>query len=359
MIIGFDGRYAEGNLVGVGKYIQYLVSGLTKRGVSCVLFYSRKPKYEIAGVKSVILDSPGRYYFEQIALPAALIKYKIDLYHAAGNIGIPLLCPAPAVLTVHDIIPLEIREYFSYSPLPFLSILSYNLRLRSSIFKASKIITVSNYVKNELVKKLKVSPRKIVTIYSGAPKRVKSGTLPKDLVDQEYILNNGGIDIRKNLEKLIEAFAVINLKFPKLKLVITGENPRARAALNLQVKKLGLKKSVIFTGYVDDNNLGAIINSAKLICYPTLSEGFGFPVLEGFAAGVPVVTSKTSSIPEVADNAAILVDPEDVAEIIEAIGKVLENQKVRKDLVLMGKIQYNKFSWENAINEYLNLYNRI
>jgi hypothetical protein len=110
MIIGFDGRYAEGKLVGVGKYIKYLLLELDKLGVKCVIFYSKSPEIEIKGenIRSVILNSTNRYIFEQILLPIALKHEKVDLYHALGNLGVPLFCPVPTILTVHDIIPLEI-----------------------------------------------------------------------------------------------------------------------------------------------------------------------------------------------------------------------------------------------------------
>lgn len=361
MKIGFDGRYAEGDLVGVGKYIKSLLNELDSMGVECVIFYSKKPKFKLEGknIKSVILHAKNRYIFEQIALPQALKKQKVDLYHALGNIGVPLTCPVPAVLTVHDIIPLEIKDYFSYSPAPPLSKLSYISRLKSSLSKAEKIVTVSNYVKGELEKKLGVADDKIQTIYSGNPMLEKGGTLPKNLKNQKYILNHGGIDIRKNLDKLIEAFALVHKKHDEIELVITGGNKRIRDQLDQIIEDLKLGDSVVFTGYVDDKALGAIIKSATLICYPTLSEGFGFPVLEGFGAGVPVISSNTSSLPEVADGAAILINPKKINEIAGAIEKVLRRDKSISEMVLKGKARYNMFSWKKSADEYLSLYKSV
>jgi len=180
MKIGFDGRYAEEDLVGVGKYIINLVSQISKKE-KCIVFYSKEPKFKIKGknIKSIVLSTKNRYIFEQIALPLALINNKVDLYHAVGNMGIPLICPVPAIVTVHDIIPLEIKDYFSYSPFPLLSKLSYFVRLYTSLKGAVKIITVSNYVKSELVKKINIDSSKILTIYSGAPAILKQGILPK------------------------------------------------------------------------------------------------------------------------------------------------------------------------------------
>ena len=361
MRIGFDGRYAEGNLVGVGKYIQSLIIELSKLGVECVIFYSNKPEVEIKGknIKSVILHSENRYLFEQALLPAALKKEKVDLYHATGNVGVPVFCPVPAVLTIHDIIPLEIKDYFSYSPAPFLSKLSYISRLKSSLLKSVRIVTVSNFVKRELVKKMGVPSEKITTIYSGTPNIIKGGKLPKELTGKKYILNNGGIDIRKNLDRLIEAYQVIHKKYPDVYLVITSENSRMKKDLETLTNKRGLSKFVLFTGYVDDKSLTSIVRSSFMVCYPTLSEGFGFPILEGFGNGVPVVSSNTSSLPEVSGSAALLVNPKNVGEIAGAMEKILTDKKLRDRMVLKGKGQYNMFSWAKTAHEYLDLYNHI
>jgi glycosyltransferase involved in cell wall biosynthesis len=361
MKIGFDGRYAEGDLVGVGKYIKNILLELDKLGIECVIFYSSPPKIKIEGenIKSVVLGFKNRYIFEQILLPLALKREKVDMYHALGNIGVPLFCPIPAIVTIHDIIPLEIKDYFSYSPLPFLSRFSYTTRLISSLKNANKIIAVSNYVKTQVIQKLKINKEKIKVIYSGAPEVVQPGNLPKDLVGKKYILNHGGMDIRKNLDRLIEAFASTHAKYPQLNLVITGENKRIKADLAKLISKLKLDDSVIFTGYVDDMTLSAIIKNAIMECYPTLSEGFGFPILESFALGIPVISSNTSAIPEASGRGAILIDPHSVTQISEAMEKVLTDTELRNNMVIQGKSQYNRFNWEKTANEYLSLYNSI
>jgi len=358
MIIGFDGRYAEGDLVGVGKYIQNLVSGVVKKGYTCIVFYSKKPKYTIAGT-GVILKSINRYHFEQVLLPAALKKYKVDLYHATGNNGIPFFCPVPSVLTVHDIIPLEIKDYFSYSPLPVLSKLSYSFRLKTSLLKATKIVTDSNFVKTELIKKLNVMPGKIQTIYLGTPEVSSKGKLPSNLIGKKYILNHGGMDIRKNQETLIKSFAIVHKQNKEIKLVITGENIRIKKQLKNLISKLDLTDSVIFTGYVEDESLGSIIKNSLMICYPSLSEGFGFPILEAFSFGVPVISSNTSSIPELAEGASVLINPNDEKQIADAILRVLKDNKLADRLKKAGLERAKNFSWEKCINEYLNLYNNI
>lgn len=358
MRIGFDGRYAENDLVGVGKYIRSLVQELDKLGVECVIFYSKKPKYKIEGsnIKSVVLPKSNKFTFEQFYLPRAFKDHDIDLYHATGNMGVPVATKVKAVLTVHDVIPLQIKNYFSYSKLPLLSKFVYLLRLKSSIKSADKIVCVSGYTKNELIR-MGVSSSKIKVIYSGS--NLTADPLKKSSEYGEYILNNGGMDIRKNTEGLIKAFKEIHKAFPNLKLLITGDNLRYKQKLEKLITQLDLRGLVVFTGYVSEGKLSTLVKNAKCICYPSIIEGFGFPVLEAFSLGTPVVTSNTSSLPEIAGDAAILVNPNNKREISQAVIKILSNAKLRKNLSELGLKQAKKFSWKKSANEYLNLYNSI
>ena len=372
MKIGFDGRYAEGDLVGVGKYITSLINQIAQKNIKCFIFYSKKPKYPLTGknISSKILSSLNRYTFEQISLPRALIKEKVDIYHALGNLGIPLVSPVPSILTVHDIIPLMFPDYFRYSKYGLLSKYSYLFRLKTSLAKAKKIISVSEYTKKTLVEKLGVKPEKIKVIYSGAPEvNNQSPLLPSGLKEKEYILNHGGIDVRKNLDRLIRAFAkVLKTKDlhaqASLKLVITGENMRIEEELRKEIKILGISDAVVFPGYLSEDELWSLIRQAACICYPSLIEGFGGPVLEGFAAGVPVITSNVSSLPEIAGGAAYLVNPENEDEIAEAIMKVtsdkqslmLRNKETSERLITKGKERVKQFSWEKTAEEVIRIY---
>lgn len=367
MKIGFDGRYAEGDLVGVGKYIVSLINQIAKKNVECTIFYSRKPKYPIMGknISSKILPSLNRYTFEQISLPRALRQERVDIYHAVGNLGIPLVSPVPSILTVHDIIPLLVPDYFKYSKYGFLSKYSYLFRLKTSLVKAKKIISVSEYTKKTLVEKLRVKQEKIKVIYSGAPEvDFKSSLLPKGLKNGEYVLNQGGMDIRKNLDRLIRAFAKVlkteNLKHKTdLKLVITGKNENIEERLRKEIKRLGIDNEVIFPGYVDEERLWSLIRQASCVCYPSLIEGFGGPVLEGFRAGVPVICSNVSSLPEIAGGAAYLVNPENEEEIAAAILKIVEDNSLREKLVEKGKERVKEFSWEKTAEEVIEVYKEI
>lgn len=362
MRVGFDGRYAQGDLVGIGKHISNLIDQITKKDIECVIFYSKKPKKPIIGknITSVILPSLNRFTFEQLNLPKALGREKVDLYHAIGNTGIPLFCPVPAVLTVHDIIPLLVGDYFKSLKYGFINSFSYLFQLKTSLFKAKKVITVSEYTKKTLVENLGVKPSKIKSIHSGAPKVSHlTDKLPQGLKPRGYILNNGGIDIRKNLSFLIRAFPKVNAQIPGLKLVITGENKKMVESLKVEAKVLGLEEAVVFPGYVEEDMLWSLIRQARCLCYPSMVEGFGGPVLEGFAAGVPVITSNTSSLPEIAGKAAYLVDPNKVEEATEAILKISQDGDLREKLVIKGRKRTKAFSWEKTAEEVVKVYEEV
>jgi glycosyltransferase involved in cell wall biosynthesis len=364
MKIGYDGFYARADLVGIGKYIQNLVNQVGKKGHQCVIFYPEKPKYPITGknISSRILPTLNRYANEQYYIPKLIKEEKVDLYHAVGNMGVPLFCPVPAVLTVHDIIPLLYPNYFNYSKYKFLTEFSYHFRLKSSVAKAKKIIADSEYTKKTLIGKTGVKTEKVKVIFLGAPEVNKeTDKLPKGLKPGEYVLNHGGIDVRKNLDKLIRAFAKLlkteNLKQKTdLKLVITGENGAMEGGLRKEIKILGISDKVIFPGYVDEKELWSLIRQASCICYPSLIEGFGGPVLEGFAGETPVITANTSSLIEVAGEGALLVDPEDEKEIAEAIIKVISDKETRDKLIEKGKERLKDFSWEKTGKETVDVY---
>ena len=180
MTIGLDARFAQGKLTGVGKYIQALALGLAARHFKVVLFYSQKPRSVLRekGIKTVIL--PGnKYLWEQIYLPQALKREKVTLYHAAGNFGVPLFSNIPAVLTVHDLIPLLQKDYFKQAKIPVFSQKLYYWRAKTSVMKAQRIITDTRWTKKTIINLFKVSPRKINIIYLDSPR-------PKEIDEKAY-----------------------------------------------------------------------------------------------------------------------------------------------------------------------------
>ncbi len=362
MVIGLDARFAEGKLTGVGKYIQALALGLAAHHFKVILFYSQKPQLPIRekGIKSVIL--PGnKYLWEQIYLPKAIKREKIDLYHATGNLGVPLFANIPAVLTVHDLIPLLQKDYFNQAKIPALSQKLYFWRARTSIRKAKKIITDTNWTKKAIIDLFGISSDKISVIYldSPLPKEIdKKAYLRFGLEKNQYIINNGGVDQRKNLSTLIAAFSLLQRELPWLKLVITGENPNLMPLLEQETQKQQLTKKVIFTGFLEESTLWGLLKNAFCLCYPTLAEGFGLPLIEAFRAKTPVITSNLPVLKEAGGDACLFINPRHHEAIAQAIIK-LQDKNLRQKLIAAGQKQAQKFSQEKTINKIIRIYQEI
>ncbi|MCL5090860.1 MAG: glycosyltransferase family 4 protein [Patescibacteria group bacterium] len=360
--IGIDGRYAEGRLTGIGKYIKGLVGELAGQGLIVVIFYSKKPLENINGknIIPIILQTRNRYVFEQILLPLALKREKVNLFHEPGNLGIPFFCPCPSVLTVHDIIPLLVNDYFKKSPWQRLSKASYSLRLLISLLKAKQILTDSKFTQNSLMRKFSFVKNKTTVISPGIfCSKEERNWLPMGIKPGNFILNQGGIDKRKNLLKLINAFALIKHEFPKLKLVITGENPSLETELKKASRDLKIEKKVLFTGYLAEDKLWSLVKKAACICLPSEIEGFGMPVLEGFVAKVPVITSNNSSLEEISKGAAFLIDPAKVENIAQGLKKILGSKRLREELIKKGFDRAAKFSWPQTSKKILEIYEKI
>jgi glycosyltransferase involved in cell wall biosynthesis len=163
-----------------------------------------------------------------------------------------------------------------------------------------------------------------------------------------YMLAVGNLQPRKNLERLLGAFAILAPRFPEVQLALVGQKGWRGAELDSAVRRLGLESRVRLTGYVPDVDLADLYSGAEVFCYPSLYEGFGLPVLEAMACGAPVVTSTSSSLPEVAGEAAVLVDPTSVGELVRALGDVLSADGLRESLRRKGTERASNFSWQRT-----------
>lgn len=178
------------------------------------------------------------------------------------------------------------------------------------------------------------------------------------LMPNNYVLTVGTLEPRKNQIRLVEAFHLMRQRgaAPNLKLVLAGRKGWLYEDLFRRVEELGLTKDVIFTGIVPDKDLPALMNGALMFVYPSLYEGFGLPVLEAMACGVPVITSNRSSLPEVVGDAGLLVDPENESALAEALIVILSNQARRQKMSRRGISQAARFSWEEAARQTLKVY---
>jgi len=255
-----------------------------------------------------------------------------------------LLPPVPQVVVVHDVIPLYFPELLPRQYLYFRFVVPILLR------RSRAIVTVSENTKKDVITFYRVEPDKVYVVPSGLDgSRYRAGIDPTTVKCkyglEAYLLYVGTMLPHKNLQRLLQAFALISTKFPH-KLVIVGEkDPRYYPTLEAEAKSLGLEERVSFVDYVSVEELPALYAGAEALVLPSLYEGFGAPVLEAMACGTPVISSCAGSLPEVAGDAAVLVDPHNPRELASAMETVLADPLMRQVMRQKGLEQAARFSW--------------
>ncbi len=278
-------------------------------------------------------------------LPSLAARYRLDLLHS--QYITPPRLPCASALTVHDILFETFPEFFTR-----LFCLRSRLLVRRSARRASIVYSVSEYSKAELVRRYGIPREKITVIWNAADlRRFHPGSEGLELVEGlglipgQYLLTVGRLEPRKNHLRLLEAYA--SLPSPRPKLAVVGQRDFGFAEIFALTKKLGLEKDVLFLENVSDAALPALYRYARVFAYPTLAEGFGMPVVEAMASGVPVITSNTTALPEIAGDAALLIDPYSVPAIAGCLTRLLGNQLQAERLVAAGLEQARRFSWES------------
>jgi glycosyltransferase involved in cell wall biosynthesis len=224
--------------------------------------------------------------------------------------------------------------------------------------KSKQIITISDFVKDDLAKFAHVKPKKITTTYLAADEITAPIEPIKDLQSKQFIFYVGRPQPHKNLSRLIQAFAILKQKHPELLLVLGGRKDVVYDSYISEATKLGVIDSVIFTGYVSEGQLKWLYRGCKAYVFPSLSEGFGLPGLEAMKHGAPVVSSDATCLPEIYEDAAWYCNPLDIHDIARSINEVLTNQELRTKLIKRGRIQARKFSWLKTAEQTLAVYNK-
>lgn len=291
--------------------------------------------------------APGRILWEQCVAPIQTRRDHLDVLFCPVNV-VPLVGTVPSVVTVHDLAFIEHPEAFHASKRRYLDLMT-----RLSVRRARRIIAVSAHTKRDLVERYRVPPDKVTVIPNAADDRFR----PADDTDAvsrfratnhlpaRYILFVGTLEPRKNLRRLVEAFASVSENTRDVTLVIIGASGWLTSDLAPLVRERGLTERVIFKGYVPDADLPHWYQAAAVFCYPSLYEGFGLPVLEAMACGTPVVASDTSAIPEVAGDAALLVNPTDVTALAGALTDVLNDPARQEAMRCAGIARAKAYSW--------------
>lgn len=295
------------------------------------------------------VDFPGDRWdlWGRVRLPVEAWRLGGHVLHAPANVG-PELSPVPVVLTVHDTIGLENGD----SPAN-----AFRRRhVARAARRAARILTPSRYSRQCLIDQLGVEAEKIIVCPWAADPDfhpVTDSAILADVrrrysidADRPYVLAFGAADPRKNSSRLIEAWSRIRHALRRnWTLLLVGIQPAAMPRLQQLARQSGLEDSVLLRGFVPTDDAVRLLCGAELMAYPSLCEGFGLPVLEAFACGTPVLSSNVSSIPEVAADAALLVDPANTAAIASGLETLMDDKKLRRDLAARGHSRNALFTW--------------
>lgn len=298
-------------------------------------------------------DTSANYSIrEQLTVPLDLRRARCDLFHAPHYVVSPLV-RCPVVVTIHDCIHLRFPQYLPNRMAHVYARTFMGIAAR----RAKRIITVSEASKDDIRHYLHTPASKIEVIHNGLDARyltppsetALANVRDRFILNAPFLLYAGNIKPHKNVERLIEAFALLRRDgHQDLKLLIIGDELSKYPGLRRLVHRHHLHAHVRFFGFVPDATLAALYRLASIFVFPSLFEGFGFPPLEAMASGTPVITSNVSSLPEVVGDAAVLVDPLDPAAIAAAMARVLGDATLRRDLIARGHARVRAFSWTEA-----------
>lgn len=361
---------------GVGTYTRNAIRTLARldsKNEYCLLGIPGK----LSGIEDLppnfttIATHPNEFslasYFE---LHRILKTNGCDLLHVPHLFWKPQGIPCPYVVTVHDLLD----HMYKANTNSELKRSMHFLLTKRVLQRAARIFAVSHFSKKDTENYFKVPGDKIEVIYNALDERFRLGhasASDREMIAERYQVNYpfllyaGRISPHKNVVRIIEAFSLLKNqlleegRFQDLRLIIIGDEVSSHPDLRRAVIKSHMQNDVRFLGFVEIGILRIFYDLAKIFVFPSLYEGFGLPPLEAMAHGTPVVTSNTSSIPEVVGNAAVMVNPENVFDIQRALYRVLVDQNLREKLKARGVEQAQKFSWEDSVSRMLNVYHEV
>jgi glycosyltransferase involved in cell wall biosynthesis len=355
-----DARLLHYNQTGIGRYVRHLYGAVAELAAAdsalaagaaprraITLLYSRRDRDRrlSEAFRGATSWTPAHHRLERWALAAEGLRLRPDLWHAPDHV-----CPQPAgwrtVLTVHDLAFWRLPQTHAADSR------AYYAGLWRSARQATRIICVSEATRRDLLAATGVSEANVRVVPEAPDPRYRepaSGPAPEG---RPYLLCVGTVEPRKNLESLFRALAALPpAGRPEVRVV--GAPGLDAAAITALPARLGIGGSVRFLGRLPTGEVAALYRGALALVYPSLLEGFGLPVLEAMAAGAPVLAAARSSIPEVAGDAALLVDPEDTPAFAAAVQRVAESEALRRELRRRGRAHAAAFTWERTARETL------
>ncbi|HTY40494.1 MAG TPA: glycosyltransferase family 1 protein [Thermoanaerobaculia bacterium] len=364
--VGIDARKLTD--FGIGSYVRNLLEAIARHPDSeryRFRVYVRTDDLEAVPAlperfEIVVEDSPGYSLSELTRFAWRLRRDRLDLFHATHYV-VPPLARARAVVTIHDIIHVLYPQF-----LPNRAALLYaRVMIRRALRRADRIITVSNNSKRDLVDYFGIAPSRIEVVYNGVAQRFRADVPAAERervsakygLPHPYLLFLGGEKPHKNVRNVLRAFAEARREraLPHA-LVLAGPMPKNRSRVEALIAALDVAASVVRPGVVVEEDLPGLFAGADAFLYPTLYEGFGLPVAEAMACGVPVLTSSTSALQEIAGGYAYLVDPMDVDAIARGIVDLATDPTRRAEFAELGRRRAADFSWERAAGQTLRVY---
>jgi glycosyltransferase involved in cell wall biosynthesis len=361
---------------GVGTYIRNVIRTLGRVDHETSYYLVGRPGkvQEIgplpANFHTVALQAPDRSIRGYREFRGALKQLNCDLVHIPNLFSVPRFLPCPYVMTVHDLLDhmSRARQQTGFWE-------TWHLQMTKRVLRgAARIFAVSNFTRTEIEKLFGIPSDRIEVVYNAIDERFLHGhasTADRELIAQRYqvtypfLLYAGRISPHKNVVRMIEAFSALKTElekdgaYPDLKLIIIGDDLSGNPDLRRTVVRSGVQNDVRFLGFIPIDVLRIFYDEAKIFVFPSLYEGFGLPPLEAMAHGTPVVTSNVSSLPEVVGNAAVLVNPENVFEIMRALHRVLMDKALRDRMKDRGYKQATRFSWENSVRRVRDVYCQV
>jgi glycosyltransferase involved in cell wall biosynthesis len=369
--IGIDYTPAYEQGAGIGRSVRGLVYGLT------TLDTQTDYRLFIAGANTASLPpqlAPNFTYYPSPITPKwwariwhrARIPYAIEnilgdiaLYHATDFVLPPIRKHTKSILTIHDLSFVRVPETASPSLKKYLDVV-----VPRSIARATHVHAVSETTRQDIITLYNTSPQKVSVIHNALESHFKPTPISDDILAKyhvpnvPYIITVGTVQPRKNYSRLVEALHRVRDHYD-IHLVVAGGRGWLEDEFYNTIQKTHMTEYVHVTGFVADEDLPALYSGAVCMAYPSLYEGFGIPILEGMACGVPVLTSNTSSLPEVAGDAAIMVDPYRIDAIQEGLERLISDQNLRHNLIQKGFIQSKKFTWKESGRQLNMLYRQL
>jgi glycosyltransferase involved in cell wall biosynthesis len=368
---------------GVGTYIRNLLHGLAglDRENRYVLVAPRADEPELGGLppnfETAVYGRSDTDWVNQFAFYFFLKKLAPDLIHVPLNV-VPLLIPRPYVVTIHDMSSLLFSQRWQMRR-------DFRLFLfRRGLLRAERVIAVSAATRRDVENLLGIPAQRVRQIYEAPDPRFlrpdaggetagaaeaaaadRQRILERYQVNYPFVLYAGAVRPQKNIPRLVEAFAVLrgDLEnhpiYKDLRLIIIGDEISRYPSVRRAVIKTRVEDVVRFLGFVPVQTLRVFFEAASAFVFPSLYEGFGLPPLEAMACGTPVVTSNVSSLPEVVNDAAVLVNPENVFDIARGIREVLLDENLRADLIRRGYQQTRRFNWAQTARQVLEIYQEV